>query len=136
MPEYNSRIGTRLQYGAFIGHLAMKLFNEGMPVDRVWHQLSVNSNELGHFRGAVGAQNVFEVTGSRTICGFSDLGNVSKLLASDEKVQGHWIAGGNYRTSGKERPITSYRQNLRDKTVYRAAIGWVICSESLENYNM
>ena len=95
-PERNSRLGTRLQYGAFIGVLIKKLVEEGKTVKWAWNAVCRDSRELGHYWDSENAKQDFEPTGSRMICGFYDLANTFKILADDGDKSGFWLASGTY----------------------------------------
>jgi hypothetical protein len=95
-PSRKSRLGTRLEYGAFLGVLIKKLVEEGKSVEWAWNAVCNDSKELGHYWNSENAKHEFEPTGSRIICGFYDLANTCKILAEDEEAGGFWLAGCNY----------------------------------------
>ena len=103
-PERKSRLGTELEYSAFIGVLIIKLVTQkGWSVEKAWHTVCDNSKEIGNyrdywenvarrkdsltrdlsvtFRYLVNIQRfINEPTGSRKVCGFYDLANTYKVL--------------------------------------------------------
>ena len=93
-PERHSRLGTRLEYVAFLGVLIKKLVDSGWTVENSWNAVCNDSRQLGHYWNSKNAKHDLEPTGSREICGFFDLANTYKILARDEEAGGFWLAGG------------------------------------------
>ena len=128
-PERNSRLGTRLQYGAFLGVLIKKLIEEGETMEWAWNAVCNDSRELGHYWNSKKAKkHFFETTGSRKICGFFDLANTCKILAEDIEAGGFWIASGNASDHSYDNPIAdifhcSYR--ISDDC---NSVGWLVFS--------
>lgn len=127
MPERNSRLGSKYEYGAFEGVLIKKLVAEGKTVETAWHEVCCDSRKLGHFADSENAKYDFEPTGSREICGFCDLGNAYKILARDDKDDGFWLAGGNCYHEGYESPIADLVLMDCDAHDYES-VGWVVFS--------
>jgi len=125
-PERNSRLGTRLQYGAFLGVFIKKLIEEGKTVKWAWNAVCNDSRELGHYWNSENAKHDYETTGSRMICGIYDLANTYKILAEDEDSGGLWLTGGHYRNSGCDRSLADlhhYRYRLYDGY---GSVGWIV----------
>jgi len=129
-PSRNSRLGTRLQYGAFLGVLIKKLVEEGMTVAWAWNAVCNNSKELGHYYNSEDAkQQTFELTGSRCICGFYDLVNTFKLLAEvDEEVGGFWIAGGYFGNYSYTCPLADLEHDTDCYSDDNLSVGWLVFS--------
>lgn len=105
-PEHNSRIGTRLEYGAFLGVLIKSLVAEGYSVEDAWSSVCGDSRDLGHYINSVSDSYRFELTGSRVICGFADLANIRKILVDDFNPNCLWLASGSYKDNSFEYPIS------------------------------
>ena len=125
-PERNSRLGTRLQYGAFLGVLIKNLVEEGKNLEWAWNAVCNDSRELGHYWNSENAKDSFEPTGSRMICGFYDLANTYKILAEDEEASGLWLAGGNVNHHSNNNPIAylSYGNNRHGNG--SDSVGWIV----------
>ena len=108
-PERNSRLGTRAEYVAFLGVLIKKLVESGYYWDEAWWAVCQDSKMLGHYADSKNARGKFEVTGSREVCGFCDLGNTNKILAFDKKEGTFWRAGGSYEFPGGLCPLAYLR---------------------------
>lgn len=125
-PSRKSRLGTRLEYGAFLGVLIKELVAEGKAVEWAWNAVCNDSKELGHYYDSKNAKCEFEPTGSRLICGFYDLANTYKILAEDEG--GFWIAGGDYHDFGFSSSLVAlYHLTVRyfDNNY---SVGWLVFS--------
>lgn len=120
-PERNSRLGTRLEYGAFLGVLMKKLVKEGKSVKWVWNSVCDVSHKLGHFSSSKNVKHFYELTGSRCICGFYDLGNTSKILADRIENHAFLLAGGSYDNAFYcYLPLLHFSWNLCD------SVGWIV----------
>jgi hypothetical protein len=124
----NSRLGTRLEYVAFLGVLIKKLIEEGKAVEWAWNAVCNDSKELGHYWNSENAKNEFEPTGSRCICGFYDLANTYKILAEDEEAGGFWLAGGVYVLNGFNGPLADLGHNTYRFYGYDNCVGWLVLS--------
>ena len=129
-PSRNSRLGTRLEYGAFLGVLIKKLVEEGMTVKWAWNAVCNDSKELGHYRDSENAKHEFETTGSRCICGFYDLANTCKILSEDGESSGYWVAGGYYVLYGIDDPIADLEHNVYGSRsiLHAIGVGWIVLS--------
>ena len=125
-PSRNSRLGTRLEYGAFLGVLIKKLIEKGKSVEWAWNAVCNDSKELGHYRDSYDARPEFESTGSRCICGFYDLANTEKILAEDEEAGGFWIAGGRYLDWGGGCPLAHLELTTGRRC--HEGVGWLVIS--------
>ena len=125
-PERNSRLGTKLQYGAILGVLIKNLVEEGKNLEWAWNAVCNDSRELGHYWNSENAKHDFEPTGSRMICGFYDLANTYKILAEDEEAGGFWLAGGNYRKYGNNNPLADICHNCNRNNISDVSVGWIV----------
>lgn len=125
-PEWQSQLGTKSEYVAFLGVLIKKLVESGWKVEEAWSAVCNDSRELGHYWNSQNAKHAFEDTGSREICGFFDLANTYKILAEDEEARGFWLAGGDYCTSSNIYPLAYLaRCNLQDFN-HCDSVGWLV----------
>lgn len=127
-PDCNSRLGTRLEYGAFLGVLIKNLVEDGKSIEWAWNAVCNDSKELGHYQDSENSKYDFEPTGSRGICGFYDLANTYKILLEDNDIGGFWLAGGWYGGS-------SYNAALSDLVLFgnkggnrSRSVGWIVIS--------
>lgn len=127
-PEFHSRIGSRAEYGAFLGVLIKKLVEKGMSVEDAWKSVCIDSKDLGHYSDSEGAMRSIERTGSRCVCGFFDLSNVCKILSDDTGNKGFAVAGGNHNLSGFAQPLAFVEHRHDCDSQYSDAVGWVILS--------
>lgn len=127
-PEWNSRLGTKLQYGAFLGFFIKRLVSNGYDVAWAWHAVCNNSRELGHYWNSDNAKRGFEYTGSREICGFCDLANTFKVLARDKEAGGFWMAGGYANGFSYYIPIADIELNIHRCADYGSTVGWIVLS--------
>lgn len=127
-PSRNSRLGTRLEYGAFLGVLIKMLVEEGNSVEWAWNAVCNDSKELGHYWNSENAKHTFEPTGSRSICGLFDLANTYKILAEDVSASCFWIAGGNCGEEGNLSPIASIECSTTCSRNYFSSVGWIVCN--------
>ena len=124
----NSRLGTRLEYGAFLGVLIKKLVEEGKSVAWVWNAVCNDSKELGHYWDSENAKHEFESTGSRGTCGFYDLANTSKILAEDEDDGGFWLAGGGCCNISDINPLADLFHDTNRYGGISGSVGWLVLS--------
>lgn len=130
-PSRNSRLGTRLEYGAFLAVLIKMLIAEGKSIKWAWNAVCNDSKELGHYCNSENAKRGYEPTGSRLICGFYDLVNTCKILSADRESDGFWLAGGSTWRYSHECPLASlrhYNVRLREPT---SNVGWIVFPQVL-----
>ncbi len=128
-PKYNSRLGSKLEYAAFLGVLIKELVKEGKTVEWAWNAVCCDSRELGHYLNSENVKCDFEVTGSRKICGFCDLANAHKILAFDEEIGWYFLASGSYNNDCNEYPIANISARYYHPGVRRDySVGWPVLS--------
>ena len=116
MPAVEGRswtMETEYERYAFMVFLINRAVETGWNIKKAIEAVVLNSKELGHYRNSKGAKGDFELTGSREIFGFYDLGNTCKMV-SCTKGEGFWVAGGNYNSSSNGRPLAdlNHRDNV------------------------
>lgn len=122
------RLGTELEYAAFLGVLLKRFVElEYKSVELAWHLVCDDSRTLGHYLNSKNSINKFEPTGSRFVCGFYDLANAHKLLASDDKV-GFLIAGGCYNSDSYSFPLATLVHYSSCNYAYYNSVGWIVFS--------
>lgn len=107
-PSRNSRQMTRTEYVCRNLFLIQKLVESGYEIEESWQAVCDDSRKIGHYSDSYNPKNNFEATGSREICGFCDLGNVSKLIAQDpwDDEDGVFLTvGGDYTCDGSMAPV-------------------------------
>lgn len=127
-PMCKSRLGTKSQYIAFLGVLIKTLVGEGLTVEDAWIDVCSDSKRLGNYWNSENSKHALEVTGSRTIAGFCDLGNTCKILLGEESENEFWIAGGDCCDVSRDFPIASFGE-LCDPNYYLCRrVGWLVLS--------
>lgn len=127
-PKRKSRLGTKSEYVAFLGVLLKKLVESGWSIADAWNAVCNDSNKLGHYFNSKGAQNDFEPSGSRGICGYFDLANTRKVLAEDEDEGGCWFASGYFGQASTDNSLATLRHvSYRDYINY-ITVGWLVLS--------
>lgn len=127
-PERNSRLGSKLEYGAFLGERIKKLIEDGKTVEWAWNAVCQDSRELGHYRNSENPKNHFEPTGSRDILGHCDLANAYKILAWDDKAGGLWLVGGRYDDCSSDYPLACLRLDYCRFDNRTDRVGWLVLS--------
>lgn len=127
-PERNSRLGTRLEYRAFLGVLIKNLVADGKSVSWAWNAVCNDPKELGHYRNSENAKHKFEPTGSRCICGYYDLANTYKILAKDNETGGFWFAGGYYFNLSFDNPLAGLYHFTWCNPDFDYSVGWIVLS--------
>ena len=125
--ERNSRLGTTREYTAFLGVLIKSMVNAGWKVEDAWHAVCNNSCGLGNYwSNTQGDKCNFEPTGKRNVCGFYDLANVRKILASDKDQTGVFLASGCYNYSGDAFPIATLIRIEYSPINFNSCVGWIV----------
>ena len=120
-PDFNSKIGTTLQYASFLGVLIKELAKtDGVAL--AWHYVCRNSRKLGCYN-----RNKMSLTGKKCICGFYDLANTRKLLDVDyqpneELDSSYYLASGYCNSKSKDCPIATIEP--ASPVVYRPLTTW------------
>ena len=130
IPTLNTRLGTRLEYGAFLGVLIKELVKMGMTVKGAWNVVCNDSKKLGHYHNSKNGQYALEPTCSRCVCGFYDLGNTYKILAKDTDDDDFYLAGGSYQGPGFYHTIATLRKDSswNADLKLRSSVGWLVFS--------
>lgn len=126
-PKRHSRLGTRLEYVAFLGFLMKKMLEKGWSVAEAWDAVCNDSIKLGYYINS-GGKLTFQPTVSTGICGFYDLGNTFKILAEDEdeRTGGFWVASGSCEFTSYATPLAN--MNHADCLDFEMddSTGWII----------
>lgn len=132
-PERNSRLGTKLEYGAFLGVLIKKLIERGDTVEEAWNAICHDSHKIGYFHFEI--EDFYEAgfapTGSHPVCGINDLANTTKILLDDE---GFWSASGYVydKRCGKGKiasiSFLGTETENKDKVYSQNMLGWIVLS--------
>ena len=127
-PERNSRLGTRLEYGAFLGVLIKNLVADGKSISWAWNAVCNDSKDLGHYWNSENAKHKVEPTGSRQICEYYDLANTCKILAEDDEAGGFWLAGGCYCNGSNNYPLAALNHSNHCNNDNDHSVGWLVLS--------
>ncbi len=94
-PSRNSRQMTLTEYMCKILFIIQKLVKSGYEIEAAWEMVCDASQKIGHYRNSYNAKDDFGPKGSRNVCGFYDLGNIGKLIATDpwKRDSGFWVVG-------------------------------------------
>ncbi len=130
MPQYNSRLGTSLEYGAFLGVLMKEFVESGKSVAWAWNAVCNDSKELGNYMNTGNVKRGFEPTGSRCVCGCHDLANTYKILGDSPKNNKFLVASGCYLEDSKDAPIARISSLPNPNIGNYYSTGWIVCSES------
>jgi len=125
-PERNSRLGTKVEYVAFLGVLLKKLVAEGWKVAAAWNAVCNSSRKLGHYCTSKGARNKYEPTGSREVCGYFDLANAWKVVAEDKGFDGFWRCSGGYYHLGSSCPLADFWYLDKPDEILAYGVGWIV----------
>lgn len=127
--------GTKKQHVAFLGCLIKELVKVGWDVAEAWYAVCSDSKRLGHFWNSVDAKREFEMTGSREVVGFYDLGNTYKILAEDEEEEsdGAWLAGGFYYGDSYSYPLASFEHHNFANSDQDFGVGWLVLNCNTDN---
>lgn len=134
MPSVEGNIwlpGSEYQYYADEVDLINQYVAEGYDLDEAIAGVVLNSVKFGHYADSEEAEEDFEATGSRQVCGRYDLGNTCKLLrCTNEKAGGYWMAGGHRSCYGDHYPLADidHEDNVDyDETL---SVGWLVLMSS------
>lgn len=110
-PDRNSRVLSKTEGVCKRLELIGRLVEwKKWSIEKAWNTVCDHSRKIGHFKDSDNAKNDFELTGSREICGFYDLGNTFKMLAEDpwEKSGKFLVTSGSYNRDSRDYPINGY----------------------------
>lgn len=125
-PLWNSRLGTKMEYMGFIAVLLKKMVARGWSRKTAWNAVCDNSKWLGHYCDSYYARSHLELTGTRGVCGFFDLANTYKILASDKEGEPFYLASGDYHENGEYNPISALGSSIFYDSHLNYGTGWVI----------
>jgi len=123
--ERNSRLGTKSQYIAFLGVLIKKLVENGMEVSKAWQAVCCDSINLGNYYNSNGSYGM-STTGTYEICGFYDLANTRKILASDSEDGPFWKAGGYFACNSRKFTLADFEEHFGISDLQDNAVGWLV----------
>ena len=127
MADKNSRMGTLLQYAAFLGLLIKYLIEEiGYKVAEAWKAVCDDSKELGHYWNSDYAKHAFEATGRRKIWDFYDLANTCKIVSDDRSASGFSSVGGSLICESFCYPLAKVRTIYNTIFNFDYSVGWLV----------
>lgn len=119
--ENGLRLGTVYEYTLFLGWLINSLIQEGWSEKDAWYAVCSDSSKLGHYYDDVFCRDL-EPTGSRRVCGKSDLANTVKILARDE-ISNDFLCATDVIVGF---PIAGICVNVDDQDADRFSVGWLV----------
>lgn len=129
MTSKNSRLGTNIEYDAFLGVLIKKLIKVyGYSPKEAWFAVCDDSKRLGHYYDSNNALKQFEATGRRNFLGFSDLANTGKIIIKkigDDRIT-YYTVGGNYNAKGDEYPLADENVIIKTHRDRPYSVGWMV----------
>lgn len=124
--DQKTRIGTRLEYGAFLGVLLKKMYENGKTSKQAWNELCTDSYKIAHYQNSKDAHHDFEPTGYRVFLGLYDLANAQKILMDDKNHNKYWIASGSYQYYSDFCPISAVNTAEYNDEILHNAVAWVV----------
>lgn len=107
MPEKNSRILYDIEKYVSLGIIIRNLVEEEEYMIRdAWKIVCFNSKDIAHYRDSKDAKKYLEMTGSRAVGKWCDLGNTCKIVERYKKG-GFAIFGGPYYCYGEQYPLAN-----------------------------
>lgn len=128
MPEYGFRLGTKTEYIAFLGCLIKQLVNSGYSVNKAWHEVCNDSENLGNYYHP---RSEIMHTGSNTVCGWSDLANISKIVKNNQKemdMSMFFRVSGNYFEVSHLNPLAKIERHYNFEKFSYFMVGWLVCN--------
>lgn len=127
LPEKESRLGTTKERIAFLGTLIKYLVEErGYEVRVAWREVCDLSKYLGHYWDSPNPKHKFELTGSRPVGEWYDLGNTKKITINDDERGGFSEFGGYYGISGYLYPLAEIIKVYYPSSPCKYSTGWVV----------
>jgi hypothetical protein len=131
-PDSRWCFGTKSQYVSFLGVLIKMLVAKEWTVEEAWDAICNDSKKLGNYWDSENSKHRMELTGSVEICGFFDLANTYKMLATDEESNCYWIAGGTYDYSGSTNPLADLELSHDCDEELPSIVPWFVCRPNEE----
>lgn len=126
-PERKSRLGTEYEYYAFLAVLIKKLIKEaGWETADAWYAVCDDSEKLGVYFNDLEPAFGLHDTGTFEICGLYDLGNVYKMLDSEDLMEGFFYGGGSCECTGLTYPLAHVGKCACMAYFLECATGWII----------
>lgn len=131
LPQMNSRMGTKLQYSAFLGLLIKQLVEERQyNLKRAWYEVCNDSSKIANCWDSpryTTKYGVKEPSGSRKIGKWYDLGNTRKIVIAEQNMQyKYYSCGSNYATEGFIHPLTFSMILLTPSKPDYDSTGWCV----------
>lgn len=104
MPRMNSRMARVIESDVRLGTIIKYLVEEGYEIEDAWNAVCDDSRNIGNYSDSENTKHELELTGSRPVGKWCDLGNVFNII-SNNTLSGFWITGGCYKVKGKNYPL-------------------------------
>ena len=127
MIEHSSRLGSKFEYGAYLGNLIKKLVEEGETVEWAWDMVVNNSEML--YRHYIKNNSIVNMERPRfaDIYGICEKKDSYKILAWDKDDNAYWMAGLQTRGSRKFFRLTNLKIG-KNKRNTEYGIPWLVFS--------
>ncbi len=126
-PTRKSRLGTALEYTAFLGVIIKKLVADGVKVETAWKWVCCDSKELGNYSNSAKSEIKLEPTGRREVLGVYDLGNTYKIVTYGD---GDFIAAGAcFKSLSSIEPLASFGYYDFLYNHNNGCVGWIVFEE-------
>lgn len=128
--ERGSRLGSWEEYVAFMGVIIKSLVEGGWDPYAAWLAVCEDSKDLAHYKNSKYSIRDFEMTGSREICGWFDLGNTCKIISSTQGVVGNClVVGASFGNTSKGFPLAAQGQYAPRSNPFYLSVGWIVCTK-------
>lgn len=126
LPEKNSRLSENKEHYAFLALLIKYLIEKKhYKVGNAWKAVCDQSKNLGHYIDSKNWKGDFELTGSRKVGKWYDLGNTFKITIN-EKTGGFVIFGGCYNSYGDDCPLADAISIDYPDNFYNYSVGEIV----------
>ena len=125
-PCKHSRLGTEIEYKAFLGCLIKNWVELGCPIDVAWSMVCNDSGAISYYQNSQYWYPAPCPTGSFENFGLCDLANVQKILAYDWSRDAYPVVSGNWTNTSYEYPLAKTEYNLNRIAPNYGAAGWIV----------
>lgn len=125
-PFRHSRLGTEMEYKAFLGCLIKSWVEEGCPIDVAWSTVCNDSGAVSYYQNAEFWYPAPRPTGSCEHFGLCDLANVQKILAPDWLRHIYPVVSGNWMNTSYDYPLSKVEYYQNYTVANYTAAGWIV----------
>lgn len=126
MPEKNSRQIDDLEKDVSLGIIIKYLVEEEKyKVKDAWKDVCVNSKNIGHYHDSKNSKRALEMTGSRKVGKWYDLGNTCKIVKI-RGASGFKVFGGDFGNNGGDFPLADASTIKWSHRVFSSSVGEIV----------